>query len=335
MLNTFLKHVVRGLIVTPVVMAVVAGGILAFTAPKSPPATTAVEKSNATMIAYEHQLPPYKFFTARDGNRMGYHLYPGRPGGGVVVAIHGSSGSSLAVHGIAESLAARGMTVYALDLRGHGLSLGPNGKLGDVVYRGQYEDDIDDLVQVIKREHPGEKRLLLGHSTGGSVILRTAASRYAGNFDGYLALSPFIAAGTAMDRPNEGGWTVVSIPRIVVLSILNRFGISAFDHLRVLAMAVPEKDAGFRPRFYTHALLASANLPRDWKPSIAAIHAPTQVLIGSDDELFHAEAYPAALRDANPAIKVTLIPGVGHMAMVYDPRALQIETDTAQAMLAK
>jgi alpha-beta hydrolase superfamily lysophospholipase len=216
--------------------------------------------------------------TARDGGQLAYRYYPGKPGGGAAIVVHGSSGWSQASHGIAKTFATRGITVYAIDLRGHGMSPGPNGRAGDIVYRGQYEDDLDDMAQLLKREHPGEKRLLVGHSTGGSVILRTAGSKYAGNFNGYLALSPFIAAGTAMDRPSEGGWTNVSIPRIVVLSILNRWGISAFDHLNVLGMAVPETSDKTRPRFYTHALLASANLPRDWKPALAAIHQPTQVL---------------------------------------------------------
>lgn len=333
MLKTIIHHAVRGFLVTAVVMVAVAGAILVFDAPKAPPPIAAVQSVVGPYTAYAQELPPYRFLKARDGSTLAYHYYAGKPGGGVVVAVHGSSGSALAMHGIAKAFAARGITVYAIDLRGHGLSPGPNGRAGDVVYRGQYEDDLDDIVQLVKRENPGEKRLLVGHSTGGSIILRTAGSRYAGNFDGYLALSPFIAPGTAMDRPSEGGWTSVSIPRIVVLTIMNRFGISAFDHLKVLGMAVPESNDKTRPRFYTHALLASANLPRDWKPALAAIHRPTQVLIGANDELFHAEAYPAAIQSVNPAIVVTVLPGLGHMAMTYDARALTAESDVAVDML--
>lgn len=328
-----LKHLIRGLIITPIVMASIAGGILMFTAPKAPPPIAAVQGAVGALTAFNKDLPEYHYLKARDGGQLAYRYYAGKPGGGVAIVVHGSSGSSQSSHGIARALAGRGISAYAIDLRGHGLSPGPNGRAGDVVYRGQYEDDLDDLAQLVKREHPGEKRLLVGHSTGGSVILRTAGSKYAGNFDGYLALSPFIAAGTAMDRPSEGGWTNVSIPRIVILSILNRWGISAFDHLNVLGMAVPVNHDKTRPRFYTHALLASANLPRDWKPALAAIHQPTQVLIGADDELFHAEAYPSAITGAHPAIKVTVLPGLGHMAMTYDQRALTTEADKAVEML--
>ncbi|ESQ85809.1 hypothetical protein AEAC466_01135 [Asticcacaulis sp. AC466] len=327
-----LKFLIRASIAIPLLLIAAIAGTLAFTAPKTPPAIAAVEKANDPFAAYARALPTYRYFTARDGTRLAYHYYPGKPGGGVAVVVHGSSGTSLAVHGLATAYAASGITVYAPDLRGHGMSPGPNGRLGDVVYRGQYEDDLADLADLIQREHPGEKRLLVGHSMGGAVILRTAASRYAGNFNGYLALAPFIAPNTPMDRPGEGGWTVVSVPRIVVLSILNGFGISALDHLNVLAMAVPP-NAQHRPRFYTHALLSSSNLQRQWKAQLAAIHAPTRVLIGANDELFHAEAYPPAFKAVNPAIPVTVLPGQGHMTLMFDTKALAAETDAAVEML--
>lgn len=331
-----LKHIIRGLIITPVIMATVAAGVLVFTAPKSPPPIAAIESAGDPLAAFAVQQPPARYMTARDGAKLSYRLYPGKPGGGVAVAIHGSSGTTVATHGIASTLSARGVTVYSIDLRGHGLSKGPNGRLGDIVYRGQYEDDIADFAKLAAREHPGEKRLLVGHSMSGGTILRTAGMpAYARNYDGYLALSPLIAPGSAMDRPNQGGWSSVSIPRIVTLSILNRFGISAFDHLTVLAMAVPETDNNMRPRSYSHALLASANLPRPWQPTIAAIKAPTRVLIGANDELFHAEAYPAELRKVNANIPVTLLPGIGHMAMVYEPKALEAVAETSKDMLAK
>lgn len=331
-----LKHIIRGLIITPVVMATIAGGVLVFTAPKSPPPIAAIESAGDPLAAFAVQQPPAQYLTARDGAKLSYRLYPGKPGGGVAVVVHGSSGTTVAMQGVSTTLSTRGATVYSIDLRGHGLTKGPDGRLGDVVYRGQYENDIADFAKLVAREHPGEKRLLIGHSMGGATILRTASlPAYAKNFDGYLALSPLIAPGSAMDRPNQGGWTSVSVPRIVVLSILNSFGISAFDHMTVLAMAVPETDNNLRPRTYSHALLASANLPRKWEPAIAAIKAPTRVLIGVDDELFRAEAYPAELGRVNPAIPVTLLPGIGHMGMVYEPKALEAVAANADAMLAK
>ncbi len=328
-----MKRILRGLIVAPFLMAVLGAAVLTLTAPKPPPPIAAIQSVSPVMARYAREQPAPHFITARDGGRLSYRLYPGRPGSGVAVAVHGSSGNTVALHGLATALSARGITVYSVDLRGHGLSPGPDGRLGDVAYRGQYEDDLADFAGLARREHPGERLLLLGHSMGGSTILRTASlPAYAGNYDAYLALSPFIEPGGSMDRPNQGGWTSVSVPRIVVLSILNRFCISALDHMTVLAMAVPADDHNQRPGSYSHALLASANLPRDWKPSIAAVRAPTWVLIGARDELFVAKAYPREVGGANPKIAVSVLAGVTHMGIVTDPAA-QAQIGTAALAL--
>lgn len=330
-----MKRLFRGLVAAPIVILAVVGGVLLFTAPKAPPPIAAIQSAGDVMSAFAVAQPKAQFITVRDGAKLSYRLYPGKPGRGVVVAVHGSSGNTVAMHGVAREISAKGATVYSIDLRGHGLSKGPDGRLGDVVYRGQYEDDISDVAKFIEAAHPGEQRLLLGHSMGGATILRTASMpAYARNFDGYLALSPFIAPGSAMDRPNEGGWTSVSVPRIVVLSILNQFGISALDHMTVMAMAVPEDDRNNRPHSYSHALLASADLPREWEPALAAIKSPAQILIGADDELFFANAYPSEIKRANPGIKVTLLPKVTHMGIVYQREALEAVAQTALDMLA-
>lgn len=333
MLPKTVKHLLITAAIIPVIAIAALAGVITFTAPKPPPLIAAVENANDPFGAFAKEVTPYSFYTARDGAKIGYRLYSGQPGGGVAILVHGSSGSALATHGLAKAMAARGITAYAVDLRGHGATPGPEGRLGDVGYIGQYEDDLADLAQMIKRDHPSEKRLLAGHSMGGAIILRVASSARGDDYDRYLALAPFIAPNTPMDRPDQGGWTTVSIPRIVALSILNGFGVHAFDHLPVLAMAVPDNQTT-RPRFYSHALLASANLPRDgWKQSLAAIKQPTQVMIGENDELFTASAYPSQIASANPAITVTLLPGIGHMHLMFDETALTAEADKALEML--
>lgn len=328
------NKIIRGAVAAPLMLIASAAGTLIFTAPPSPPPIAAIQGAGDFMRAFAKAQPAAQYLTARDGSKLSYRRYPGKAGAGVVIAVHGSSGTTVAMHGIGQAISADGPTVYSVDLRGHGYSLGPGGRLGDVAYRGQYEDDLADMAKFVTAAHPAEKKLLLGHSTGGAVILRTASIKpYAENFDAYLALSPFIAPGSAMDRPNQGGWTSVSVPRIVVLSILNGFGISALDHMTVLEMAVPDGAKDRRPSSYSHALLASANLPRDWEPAIGAIAKPTAVLIGEDDELFFAKAYPAELGRANPGIRVQILPNVGHMAIIYQDDALAAVTAKVRDML--
>lgn len=66
----------------------------------------------------------------------------------------------------AEQLAAGGLAVYAVDLRGRGKSDGERfyvDKLSD------YTDDVDGLFRIVKQREPGLKIFLLGHSAGGVV----------------------------------------------------------------------------------------------------------------------------------------------------------------------
>jgi pimeloyl-ACP methyl ester carboxylesterase len=235
------------------------------------------------------------------------------------------------MHRLGRALADRGVAIYAPDLRGHGSS----GELGQIVYRGQYEDDLADLAALIARAHPAERRLLVGHSSGGSLALRMAGGAAAGSYDGYLALAPFVTPDPPLSRPGQGGWTEVSVPRIVALSLLNQLGIDRFDRLAVLAMAVPADAEPGRPRRYSHALLASLNLPRDWSGALSRIRHPTVVLIGEADELFVASEYPAGISAANPRIAVGLLPGAGHMDWLYDPSAIDLAVAAAQRLLGE
>lgn len=302
---------------------------LGLSRPATPPPMAAMSQADEKIGRSAGATPPYAFFTARDGARLAYRFYEGRPGGGVAIAVHGSTGLAIAVHPVAHALAAEGINTYAIDVRGHGES----GTLGDISYRGQLEDDLTDLLGVVAQRFPGEKRLLLGHSLGGGFILRVAGEPIADRFDAYLALSPFISARSATNRPDSGGWAHAAVPRIIALSLLNRLGISAFDGLAAVAYAVPPGAQGKRARVYSHRLLANMSLPRDWPEALARITTPTAVLIGADDQLFVASAYAAEISGANPRIGVEVLPGVDHMGMAIEPAATDAITRTAIRLL--
>src|SRR4029077_17940132 len=98
-------------------------------------------------------MPPLSRFSARDGTELAYRHYPARgvASGKIAILVHGSSGSSPAVHALADALAAHGIETYAPDIRGHGGS----GTRGDIGRIGQLEEDMADLVAVVGKDHPG------------------------------------------------------------------------------------------------------------------------------------------------------------------------------------
>lgn len=119
-------------------------------------------------------MPPLSRFSARDGTELAYRHYPARgpSTGKIAILVHGSSGSSVAVHALADALAARGVETYAPDIRGHGGS----GSRGDIGFIGQLENDMADLVALVRKTSPTDPLTLLGHSSGGGFALRIASS---------------------------------------------------------------------------------------------------------------------------------------------------------------
>src|SRR5689334_9832505 len=80
--------------------------------------------------------------------------------------IHGSSDDGTGMHSLAKSLRDTGASVYVPVVRGHrGSGIG-----GDIGYIGQLEDDLADLMTVLKPAHSGSKFTLLGFSSGGGLF---------------------------------------------------------------------------------------------------------------------------------------------------------------------
>ena len=57
------------------------------------------------------------------------------------------------IHALAAALAARGVESLAVDIRGHGAS----GTRGDIGYLGQLEDDLADLVGIVRKTVPSSR----------------------------------------------------------------------------------------------------------------------------------------------------------------------------------
>ncbi|HKU05593.1 MAG TPA: alpha/beta hydrolase, partial [Bradyrhizobium sp.] len=135
-------------------------------------------------------MPALQRFSARDGTELAYRHYPARgaSSGRIAILVHGSSGSSVAVHALADALAARGVATWVPDVRGHGGS----GTRGDIGYFGQLDDDLVDLVALVRKAAPTEPLTLLGHSSGGAFALRIAGSPMQNLFARTVLLAPHL-----------------------------------------------------------------------------------------------------------------------------------------------
>jgi len=91
---------------------------------------------------------------------------PAGPARGVVVIVHGFNAHSGHYEWAAQQFTARGLAVYALDLRGRGRS---DGERFYVEKFGDYVGDVASLVKLAKTREPSLPVFMLGHSAGGVV----------------------------------------------------------------------------------------------------------------------------------------------------------------------
>jgi alpha-beta hydrolase superfamily lysophospholipase len=294
--------------------------------PKAPPPLAYVR--DETIARDRSNLPPVQQYRARDGSELAYRAYPATNPIGAAVLVHGSVGSSADVHEIAEALRDTGIEAYALDMRGHGAS----GPRGDIAYIGQLEDDLGDFLDALDRQSAPARRVLIGHSAGGGFALRVAARPLGERFAGEILLAPFLGTDAPTTKAGLDDWAGIAMPRIVVLTILDKLGIPWWGGLPVVAFAVSAADAQYVTPTYSFRLAANFGPDRDWRGDIAAVHRPLIVMAGDRDQVFHADRYQAAFA-ISPEARVEVLPGIDHMSLSGAPSALAAISAAARNLI--
>jgi non-heme chloroperoxidase len=291
------------------------GAAIAFGGPGEPAPMTSI---NDPFKGIDYSdLPALSRYQARDSAALAYRVYAaqGMPRGSVVL-VHGSSASSRSLHVLARAVAEAGLSAYALDMRGHGDS----GSKGQIAYVGQLDDDLEDFMRSVQ---PARPATLAGFSAGGGFALRVAAGERQTLFDRYVLLSPFISQDAPTYRPDSGGWVSVGIPRIVALSLLDAVGVHAFASLPVTRFALNEWGKSMLTPYYSYALATNFRPRADWRASIRSAQQPMRLLAGQQDEAFFAERYAGLFQAEGKDVPVTLLPGIGHVALTLDPLAVR------------
>ena len=288
----------------------------------SMPELTSISKSARAVD--RSTMPPLSRFSARDGTELAYRHYPARgpSSGKIAILVHGSSGSSAAAHGLADALAAHGVETYAPDIRGHGGS----GTRGDIGFIGQLENDMEDLVMLVRKTSPDAPLTLLGHSAGGGFALRIASSPIQDLFSRTVLLAPYLGYDAPTNYPGSGGWAAADTPRFLALMMLRKIGIDCCESLPTLAFAVPASSARILNPNYSFRLMRNF-ATRGYRRDLAAAHHPIPLIAGAADELMRADKYADAVHAVSPGAEVKLIDGVDHMGIVGDPKAVAMVAD--------
>lgn len=257
-------------------------------------------------------------FEAEDGQSLQFTRVaaPGSEALPLLVMVHGSGWHGQQFDRLAWRL--RDVAeVRAVTLRGHGAS---PARRGDVDYIGQFEDDLAALIGT----QPEERRvIMLGHSSGGGLVVRFAGGPRGGMIDGAILLAPFLKYNAPVTRENSGGWAYPLTRRIIGLSMLNMVGIHALDGLTVIQFAMPEAVLN-GPLGHTATTAYSWRLNQSFAPrsdymrDVAAL-PPFLLVAGLEDEAFDARGYAPLMQRATAAGRYRVVPGANHLGVVDAP----------------
>ena len=166
-----------------------------------------------------------------------------------LVVVHGFNSHGGYYERFAIHLAAHGIAVHALDLRGHGKSA---ARRSDIRQFSQYHDDIDALMRFDRVRQPLPPLFLMGHGAGG-----VAASLYA--LTRQRDLAGLICESIALDLPASA---------------------TLFGCVRALALIAPRLPVQRQPARTVAALIRARNR---LKSSLAQLSLPLLILHGSAD----------------------------------------------------
>lgn len=128
------------------------------------------------------------YFSSLDGTHLFYRAW-NKDTDACLIVIHGIGEHSGRYQEFAQELEGLAISVFCLDLRGHGHSDGAR------VYVNSFQDFVDDVEAFrnwIESHHKKQKFILLGQSLGG-LILTSAVIKNQPHWQALVLMSPFFA----------------------------------------------------------------------------------------------------------------------------------------------
>ena len=202
-----------------------------------------------------------------------------RPAGtprAVMVLIHGFNAHSGYMAWPGEQFAARGLAVYALDLRGRGES---EGERFYVEKFSDYLTDVNTLVSQARSEYPGLPIYVLGHSAGGVI-----ASSYV--FEHQHEIAGLVCESFAFD---------VGLPHLVQLALEGVGHLAPHVHVFSLHNEDFSRDPDAVARMNNDPLIAKESQPAETaaellkaaerlKANMPAFTVPVLIIHGTADK---------------------------------------------------
>jgi alpha-beta hydrolase superfamily lysophospholipase len=266
--------------------------------------------------------------SASDGTPLHVHRWPAPHPRAVVLVSHG-----LGEHGgryarLAAALVVHGISVYAVDHRGHGRS---GGVRGHVSRFSQYTDDFEAFRRHVEGEAPADvPRVLLGHSLGGLIALRYLQTHPGAPFAAAVLSAPLLAALVRAPRWKTALAGVLSrlAPSLRLANELDPAGLSTDDAYVRTYRDDPLVHPWITPRLYTELLGATAAARAEG----GALRIPLLFVLPGADPIVDASVSGAFAEGLSGDVTLRRYPEMRHEAHNERDRA-RVEADVAAFVL--
>ena len=263
-------------------------------------------------------LPARSELKTNDGLRLAYYKYAAPAERASLVFIHGGGAHSGAGYQLlAQELSKqKGVTVYLMDLRGHGQSTGDRGDAG------KSEFVLSDLVNMIHTiQGESTKPLFLGgHSSGAGLILNFLTAQKELTVKGVLFVSPEFGFRSKTARDNIKEPFASPHMGIFVLSAFS--GRNLFNSSRAVDFNYPPRILKADPLLLSGITtsMAYALTPEAPLEQAQGLRTPVTLVIGEQDELINPDKLKPYVEMTDPAIRakssIKVIPTRKHLSIL-------------------
>ncbi len=243
----------------------------------------------------------------------------------VVLAVHGFNDYSNAFDEPGKFLAARGIAVYAFDLRGFGNA--PNR--GYWAGQQAMADDLATAARLVAARNPGKPLYLLGESMGGALVMVTMTRPGAPKVDGVILSAPAVWSRDTMNLFERSAlwFTSHTMPWLTVSG--SGLHITPSDNIEMLRRLSRDPLVIKETRVDTiHGL---CDLMDEAAAAAPSLHVPTLVLYGEKDEIVPAEPTYRMMKQLpdNPVPQVKAVYADGYHMLLRDLEAKVVLGDIA------
>jgi alpha-beta hydrolase superfamily lysophospholipase len=222
-------------------------------------------------------------FESADGLKMFYREYQAEEECARLVIAHGVGEHSGRYGNVVHTLLPSGISVWAVDLRGHGKS---GGRRGHVSAFNQYLHDLLLILKIVREGMPeGRKCFLLGHSMGGLIAL-DFVTHYPDAVDGVVISSPSLGI-TVKVPPAKRMLGKVMSSVLPGLTLANGLDVTKLSHDEEVVRAYvddPLVHDRVSARWFTEIIRTMEDVNR----SAAKVTVPILMQVAGDDHLTDA-----------------------------------------------